>query len=128
MSKVILSAFCVAFLVGCSSLVGNVAKGALSGGPSVSANVQAGKTNTQTIGTTEVNETSLNQTRPQARRDVVQSQDDSAVKADQIQSVIVNEEQPVNWPMVAGLILFPSPLGLILWPLLLRYRYRLERR
>lgn len=42
-------------LSGCSSLVGSAVSSLLSGGgPSASANVQAGKTNTQTLGTNQV--------------------------------------------------------------------------
>lgn len=115
-------------LAGCGSVGSTLVKSAVGGGPSLSANVQAGKTNSQTIGTTSVEENSFQLVRPQARRDINQSKDESSVKADQIQSVIVNEEQPINWPMVVGLILVPSPLGLLIWPLLLRYRYRLEKR
>lgn len=41
---------------GCSTLAGSLASGLLSDGPSANANVQAGKTNTQTVGSNTVNE------------------------------------------------------------------------
>jgi hypothetical protein len=69
------------------------------GGPNVAANVQAGKTNTQTIGTTKVTEQKL--VRPQART-VRQSSDTNSVQAEQVQQVVVNEGAP--WSLVYALI------------------------
>jgi len=58
------------------------------GGPNVAANVQAGKTNTQTIGTTTVTEQKL--VRPQARK-IQQTADNNKVRAGSVKTVVVNE-------------------------------------
>ncbi len=72
----------------------------------MAANVQAGKTNSQTIGTTE--NTSQKIVKPQAR-DIRQSKDTNSVQADAVETVVVNEV-PV-WVIVALVLgwLFPSP-------------------
>ncbi|SEP27667.1 hypothetical protein SAMN04490248_1694 [Salinihabitans flavidus] len=87
------------------------------GGPKVAANVQVGKTNAQTLGQTNVTEQKL--VRPKARR-IVQSSDDSRVKAERVETVVVQEypawlivafaialflDSPLRWPgqIVAGL-------------------------
>lgn len=64
MKKAFIAVLLVIALAGCSPL--DVAKAALGGGPKVAANVQAGKTNTQTIGTTKATEQKI--VRPQARK------------------------------------------------------------
>lgn len=63
------------------------------GGPNVAANVQAGETNSQTIGTTELQETSVS-VRDNTGGSVVQSQttnDDTRVQAENVKTVVVNE-------------------------------------
>lgn len=68
-------------------------------------NVQAGATNQQTVGKTQ--NTTI--TRPQARRDVVQSTDTNQVRAERVENVTVNQ---ISWWMIALLFLFwqlPSP-------------------
>lgn len=79
------------------------------GGPNVAANVQAGKTNSQTIGTTK--NTSQKVVRPQAP--VRQSSDTNRVSADRVETVVV-QEYPVwlIWAFAAALFL-DSPLR---WP------------
>ena len=76
------------------------------GGPNVAANVQAGKTNSQTIGTTNNVEQKL--IRPQANT-IKQSNDSTKLKADNVQTVVVNEV-PV-WVILLLILgwLFPSP-------------------
>jgi len=76
------------------------------GGPNVAANVQAGKTNSQTVGTTNVTEQKL--VRPQAR-DIRQSNDTNKVQASEVDTVVVNEV-PV-WVILLLILgwLFPSP-------------------
>jgi len=71
------------------------------GGPNVAANVQAGKTNNQTIGTTKVTEQKL--VRPKAR-DIRQTADTTRVKAESADTVIVND-LPV-WVWVVAILLF----------------------
>jgi phage-related minor tail protein len=84
--------------------------GALSlltgGGPNVAANVQAGKTNTQTLGQTVISEQKL--VNPTAAK-ITQSSGDSRVIADQVQTVVVNEVPP--WVVLVALLgwLLPSP-------------------
>lgn len=76
------------------------------GGPNVAANVQAGETNSQTIGTTSNTDQSI--VRPQAR-DIRQSSDTNKVQADSVETVVVNEV-PV-WVILLLILgwLFPSP-------------------
>lgn len=80
------------------------------GGPNVAANVQAGKTNTQTIGTTTVNEQKL--VRPQARS-IEQSTGQTHVKAEEVRKVVVNEIPA--WIIIAFAValLMDSPLRMI---------------
>jgi len=76
------------------------------GGPNVAANVQAGKTNSQTIGTTNVTEQKL--VRPQAR-DIRQTADTNQVRSDNVETVVVNQV-PV-WVILLLILgwLLPSP-------------------
>ena len=66
--------------MGCSGskILGSLLGG---GGPSVNANVQAGKTNTQTIGTTTINENKAHK--------IVQTT--GKVSAERVENVTVNE-------------------------------------
>jgi len=83
------------------------------GGPNVAANVQAGKTNTQTLGTTKVDE-GQKIVRPQAR-DIKQVKNDSnRVNAESIKTVVVNE-MPL-WIFLVALIgwLAPTPKNIAL--------------
>jgi len=80
-------------LAGCGSSPLSLLTG---GGPNVAANVQAGKTNTQTIGTTTVTEQKL--VRPKARK-IQQTADTNKVRADEVKTVVVNE-YPV-WLIIA---------------------------
>lgn len=83
------------------------------GGPKVAANIQAGKTNTQTIGTT--NNTEQKVTSPTVSRDVVQSSDTTEVKADKVDNVnITNTEPWVILLLILGWLL-PSPNEIARW-------------
>ena len=76
------------------------------GGPNVAANVQAGKTNSQTVGTTQnVNQRLENVTSESVR----QSNDSNSVQADRVETIVVNEV-PV-WVILLLILgwLFPSP-------------------
>lgn len=76
------------------------------GGPNVAANVQAGKTNQQTVGNSQVVEQKL--VRPQADT-IKQSNDTQRVKADEVQTVVVNEVPAwVIFLLLLGWML-PSP-------------------
>lgn len=74
-------------LSGCSGM------GALSlltgGGPNVAANTQAGKTNTQTVGQTNITEQKL--IRPQART-IEQSTGDNKVRTERVETVVIQEK------------------------------------
>ena len=76
-------------LVGCSKVLPSL----LSGGPNVAANVQAGKTNTQTLGQTNNIAPSVS-VRPNARVDSV----------DQSTNQTTNQELP-TWVWIAGIVL-----------------------
>jgi hypothetical protein len=81
------------------------------GGPNVAANVQAGKTNTQTIGQTNVTEQKL--VRPRART-IEQSTGETGVRTERVETIIVQREVPpwiwITWAM---LLMLDSPLR---WP------------
>jgi uncharacterized protein YceK len=96
----------VSMLSGCGSALSSFLPG--GGGPNVSANVQAGQTNTQTIGTTEVSDQTI--TRPRARS-IEQSTGETRVRTEYVERIEVHE---VDWryvAVIAGLagLLIPSP-------------------
>lgn len=93
----------ILLMVGCSSPLD-----LLKGSTNVAANTQIGKTNTQTLGQTNLTEQSI--VRPQAR-DIRQTADTNKVSSDRVETVIVNETPP--WLIFIGVILFA------LWSLLL---------
>lgn len=78
----------------------------LKGSTNVAANTQIGKTNTQTLGQTNLTEQSI--VRPQAR-DIKQTADTNKVSSDRVETVIVNEV-PV-WVILLLILgwLLPSP-------------------
>lgn len=82
--KIVFVLFFVSLLASCSNPLSLL----LGGGPNIAANTQAGKTNTQTIGTTTLTEQKL--VRPQARK-ITQTADTAKVKADRVETVVVNE-------------------------------------
>ena len=88
--------------------------GALSlltgGGPNVAANVQAAKTATQTIGTTEVKDQRIEKVQA---RDIHQTADTSRVKAETVQTVVVQEYPPWLILAFAAALFLDSPLR---WP------------
>jgi len=95
--------------VSCSSGALGILTG---GGPNVAANVQAGKTNSQTIGTTNNVEQKLEN--PVANT-IKQSNDSNSVQADRVETVVVNEV-PV-WVVLLLLLgwLLPSPNEMGRW-------------
>ena len=88
----------ILLMAGCSGSPLSLLTG---GGPNVAANVQAGKTNTQTVGTTTVTEQKL--VRPKAR-DIRQTADTNRVKAESADTVVVND-LPV-WVWIVAILLF----------------------
>lgn len=99
--------------IGLVSLAGCSGMGPLSlltgGGPNVAANTQLGQQNTQTIGSSETVKTDIKD----VQGDVVQSNDKQSVKADSVETVIVNE-YPV-WLILAFVVavFLDSPLRMI---------------
>lgn len=80
------------------------------GGPNVAANVQAGKTNSQTVGTTTVNEQKL--VRPKART-INQTADANKVNADRIENMQNNTNEAWLIIAFAAALFLDSPLR---WP------------
>ena len=87
----------------------------LAGGTQVAANVQAGKTNTQTLGTTN-NIAPTVSVRPNSRVDTIdQSNTTSQVRTEAVETIVVNEI-PVWLVLLFGLLcgfLIPSPQEII---------------
>ena len=87
----------------------------LTGGTQVAANVQAGKTNTQTLGTTN-NIAPTVSVRPNSRVDTIdQSNTTSQVRTEAVETIVVNEI-PVWLVLLFGLLcgfLIPSPQEII---------------
>ena len=92
-------------------LTASCSKGPLSlltgGGPNVAANIQAGKTNSQTLGTTKIVE---QKTESGDIKSV-----DSKVSAESVEKVTVNEAQP--WVILLLILgwLLPSPNEIGRW-------------
>lgn len=81
------------------------------GGPKVAANVQAGKTNTQTVGQSSVSEQKI--VRPRART-IEQSTGKTGVRTERVETIIVRQEVPPwIWITWALLLFLDSPLR---WP------------
>lgn len=89
-------------MVGCSGPLDLLT----GGGVNTAANTQVGKTNTQTVGTTQNTDQTI--VRPQAR-DIKQSSDTNKVSSGTIDTVVVNEI-PV-WVILLLIVgwLLPSP-------------------
>lgn len=92
---------------GCAPVAKMAVGAALGGGPNVAANGQAGKTNAQTLGTSNQIEQSL--TRPQART-IEQSAGETQVRTEYVEKVVVQNAAPfwVWAAMVLGWML-PTP-------------------
>jgi len=99
----------ILLMAGCSGSPLSLLTG---GGPNVAANVQAGKTNSQTVGTTNVTEQKL--VRPKARN-IRQTADTNQVRSDSVETVVVNEV-PV-WVVLLLILgwLLPSPNEIGRW-------------
>lgn len=111
------------FIAGCAGPL----KFLIGGGPNVAANVQAGKSNTQTVGKSE--NISQEIIRPRAR-EINQSADRNKVSADTVHTVTVNERTPPwIWITWAILLFLDSPVrwpGQI-WTGIQRHRKRVTR-
>lgn len=101
-------------LVSCGSPVGKLA-GLASGVPNVAANVQAGRTNAQTLGAAEFTDQRV--TRSQARS-IEQSAGRTGVRSERVETVIVREDPPA-WLLLVALVgwLAPTPaqIGQSFW-------------
>jgi hypothetical protein len=93
-------------LAACGTAVGKLA-GAMSGGPNVAANVQAGRTNAQTVGAADFTDQRVS--RSQARS-IEQSAGRTGVRSESVQTVVLNES-PKPWLLLLGLLgwLLPTP-------------------
>ena len=83
----------------------------MGGGPNVAANVQAGKTNSQTIGTTN-NIAPTVSVRPNSRVDTIDQRNTTTrVSSDAVETIVVNE-LPIWLVLLFGLLcgfVIPSP-------------------
>ncbi|MEQ3671366.1 MAG: bacteriophage spanin2 family protein [Pseudophaeobacter sp.] len=93
-------------LASCGSPVGKLA-GLAAGGPNVAANVQAGRTNAQTVGTAEFSDQRI--IRPQARS-IEQSAGRTGVRSERVETLILREDPPA-WLLLLALVgwLAPTP-------------------
>lgn len=100
----LLAAGCLCALAACNPAAALL--GGLGGGPNVAANVQAGATNAQTIGTTDTSSQGVTRSTVGSVR---QSHDTSQVQAERVDRVTVNLT-PV-WLIIVAFIgwLAPSP-------------------
>ncbi|TNE46862.1 MAG: hypothetical protein EP341_09580 [Sphingomonadales bacterium] len=109
MTRYAFLALCALLLASCTG--GGALRLLTGGGPNVAANVQAGKTNVQSVGETSVSDQRI--IRPQART-IEQSSGDTRVKAETVQTVVVQERVPPwIWITWAVLLMLDSPLR---WP------------
>lgn len=86
----------------------------LTGGTQVNTNAQVGQQNNQTIGQSQAIKNGTNKVvRPQARVEQTQSQE-NRVKADRVETVIVNETP--MWVLLVALVgwLLPTPNQIVL--------------
>lgn len=108
-----------AVLASCSKVAGIVG-GAIGSRPSIAANVQAGRTNAQTVGQTVVSDQRIEATEA---RDIEQSTGDTRVRTESVQTIIVREDPP-PWLLLVALLgwLLPTPgqIGAGLFALIIR--------
>lgn len=106
-------------MAACGSLAGKLV-GAISGGPNVAANVQAGRTNAQTVGQAVFSNQRI--IRPQARS-IEQSTGRTSVRSDSVQTIVVQEDPP-PWLLLVALAgwLLPTPrqMGAALFSMIAR--------
>jgi hypothetical protein len=95
-----------AALASCAKVAGLVG-GTLGGGPSVAANVQAGRNNAQTVGQATFSDQRIEGTQA---RSVEQSAGDTRVRSENVETVIVREDPPA-WLLLVALVgwLLPTP-------------------
>ena len=93
------------FLSGCSQIPSFLMGG--GGGPNVAANVQAGKTNSQTVGTTSNSDQEV--VVETLTGDLKQSNDTNKVNTDSVENININEIPP--WVLILLVLgwLAPSP-------------------
>jgi hypothetical protein len=106
-------------LVSCGTPVGQLVD-LVGGGTNVAANVQAGRTNAQTVGSAEFSDQRI--IRPQARS-IEQSAGRTGVRSETVETLIVREDPPA-WLLLLALIgwLVPTPrqIGISLYSLMAR--------
>ncbi|WP_246079337.1 bacteriophage spanin2 family protein [Parasedimentitalea maritima] len=99
-------ALCLA-LAACGTPVGKLA-GAMGGGPNVAANVQAGRTNAQTVGVADFTDQRVSSSQA---RSIEQSAGRTGVRSENVQTIVVNEG-PKPWQLLLGFLgwLLPTPM------------------
>jgi hypothetical protein len=109
----------LALLGGCGKGLGKVASAALGGGgPNIAANVQAGRTNAQTLGQATIADQRI--IRPQART-IEQSTGETGLRTEKVESLIVHQAPRLgilSWAVFVGFLiglLFPQPRALLIW-------------
>lgn len=102
-----LSLLLICAALGSCSKVADFVGGAIGGGPSIAANVQAGRTNAQTVGRTSVTDQRVEGTKA---RTIEQSAGDTHVRTESVQTVVVREDPPA-WLLLMALLgwLLPTP-------------------
>ncbi len=94
-----------AVLASCSKVTGIVGA-AIGSRPSIAANVQAGRTNVQTVGQTVVSDQRIEGTKA---RTIEQSAGDTRVRTESVQTVVVREGPPV-WLLLVALLGWLLPM------------------
>jgi hypothetical protein len=108
-----------AALASCAKVAGIVG-GALGSGPNVAANVQAGRTNAQTVGQATFSDQRIEGTQA---RSIEQSAGDTRVRSESVETVIVQEDVPA-WVWLLALLgwVLPTPqqMGAALFSMIAR--------
>ncbi|MCZ4366610.1 hypothetical protein [Sulfitobacter dubius] len=117
MTRALAILFLIGSLSGCSATdIGKAALGAaVGGGPSVNANAQVGKTNSQTVGSSRVIEMAGPVARPenvgQLNQNTTQDASESQVKADRVETVVVNQIPMWLLAGMAGVVVLFGVVG-----------------
>lgn len=108
-----------AALASCAKVAGIVG-GALGSGPNVAANVQAGRTNAQTVGKATFSDQRIEDTEA---RSIEQSAGDTRVRSESVETLIVQEDVPA-WVWLLALLgwVLPTPqqMGAALFSMIAR--------
>jgi len=100
----------IAALAGCSQIAGAV----LGSGPKVAANVQAGRTNAQTLGAATFSDQRI--VRPNART-IEQSSGATQLRTERVDQVVIQDQDTPPWIWFLALAgwMLPTPQALARW-------------